>query len=82
MTKPFNEQSFYFCYDCGWGEKGVSEYCISFQQACDIILDCSCKECVERFIKEEDGWFEFRVDRYMISEECFKDEDWEGSQDY
>jgi hypothetical protein len=82
MDTPFQEQAFYYCYDCGWGEKGVTDYCISFQQAYDIILDSTCKEVADRFKNEEEGWFDFRVDRYMISEQCFNDEDWQGSQDY
>lgn len=82
MSKLFQKQAFYFCYDCGWGEKGVTETCLTFQQAFDIIEEQSGKECAERFAKEEEGWFDFRVDRYMISEECFNEEDWEGSQDY
>jgi len=82
MDTPFQEQTFYFCYDCGCGEKGVTEYCLTFQQAYDIIKNVSCEEVADRFKKEEEGWFDFRVYRYMISEEYFKDEDWEGFMDY
>ena len=65
-SKPFDEQTFYHCYDFGYGEKGIVEYCLTFQQAYEIIKDTSFEETAEQFKKQEDGWFNFSVDRYMI----------------
>ena len=79
---PFKDRRFYYCFDCGWGEKGVHEYGISFDEAIEIMR----KKCSDGFLvnwaSDEDGSVEFSDNYYMLDQYWFVDSDWEGSQDY
>jgi hypothetical protein len=78
----FKDQLFNRCFDCGWGEKGVHDYGMTYDQVVTYLKSIN-EETAERFIEAEDGYFEFRYgDDYIISENCFDAEQWEGSDDY
>lgn len=78
----FKDLLFYHCYDCGWGEKGVIDTCLSFEQAYDVIKELSCQEEADEFAVDEDNHFEFAMNRYMVSKRAYVEADWKGSQDY
>ena len=83
MTEQtFQEQIFHHCYDCGWGEKGVYTSNLTFAQAFDLIASRTSVENATRFLVEQDGYFPFGISDYMISEECFEEDQWQGSEDY
>lgn len=82
QTTDFKNQTFYYCYDCGWGERGVHEYDISFAQAREIIADRASEETAAKWEADADGYYEFRPDYYMISKAAFVEEHWEGSEDW
>lgn len=79
---PFRENTFFYCFDCGWGEKGVHEGWLTFDAAYSIIEDRAGKEAADNWVEEEDEHCEFRPDYYMISERMFDRDEWEGSDDY
>jgi hypothetical protein len=78
----FKEKQFYYCFDCGWGERGVHEFAISFQQAYDIIKTRTNEETADAWLTQEDNYYEFRSDYYMLTEDMFDLDQWEGSEDY
>lgn len=78
----FKDRSFNYCFDCGWGEKGVHNVGLTYAQAFDIIKSLASEESALRWAKEEDNYWEFRVDYYMVADCEFHEDDWEGSQDY
>ena len=80
--KAFKDLLFFNCYDCGWGEKGVSDSCLTFEEAYSIIKEVSGVECADRFEKEEEDYFDYGINHYMVSKRHFVEADWEGSQDY
>ena len=82
MTTPFKQDTFYRCYDCGWGEKGVHDYEITFDQAYQIIVDRSGKEAADRWAETEEDYFYFGVDQYMLTSGSFDADAWEGSDDW
>ena len=81
MTKKFQEGTFYYCFDCGWGEKGVHGL-LSFEQAKKLLLEKAGEEMVERWETTEDTDFDFTEDYYIVHESAFRDEDWEGTDDW
>jgi hypothetical protein len=81
-TVPFKDRAFNFCFNCGWGEKGVHDMDLSYEQAYALLVSRGSKETAERWAENEETYFEFRDDYYMIADCDFEEEDWEGSQDY
>lgn len=74
MTIPFNKQLFYFCYNCGYGELGIYDVELSFEQAFEKIKKYSI-EAANYWVSSNDTYFEFG-DSYMVSEVDFIEEDW------
>ena len=82
MRVPFKQDTFYHCYDCGWGECGVHDYAITYDQAYQIIADRSGKEAADKWAETEDDYFEFYGERHMVASGSFHPENWEGSDDW
>ena len=77
--KTFKTRTFHYCFNCGWGECGVHEHFITFQQAYDIIVKRGCKEQADVWETTEDPHFCFGYgDYYMVADDWFDAEDWEG----
>jgi hypothetical protein len=79
---PFKLRTFYLCYDCGWGEKGITEYECSYDHMFDIITRTYDTEKAEWWAEQEDGHVEIGNDTYVLDNFNFEEEDWEGSDDW
>lgn len=63
-------------------EKRVFTYGMSYDAVVAHLKSID-EETAERFIKEEDTYFEFRYGNDYIVADCdYVDSDWEGSDDY
>jgi len=84
MTVPFKQDTFYRCYDEGWGEKGVYDHELSFDQAYQHIVDASGKDVADMWVKYEDPMFEYGMFGHtrMVASLWFDPDDWEGSDDW
>lgn len=84
MTRKriFKEGAFYHCYDCGWGERGIHEYAIDFDQARAILVSYSGEDTAKQWEESEETYLEFGVDYYMVHESDFDEELWEGTDDW
>ena len=81
--KKFKEMAFHYCFNCGYGECGVHDYFLTFDEAYDIIVRRSCREDADRWVESEDTHFDFGYgDYYMVADFIFDEEHWEGSDDY
>ncbi|MDX9757147.1 MAG: hypothetical protein RBT52_06575 [Sulfurimonas sp.] len=82
MRKPFNKRRFYYCFNCGLGEKGVSEYYIPFLEAFNIIKEKTSLDTANKWAEEENCNIELSNYHYIIDEYHFYESDWIGSQGY
>lgn len=78
----FKNRTFNFCFDCGWGEKGVHDVNLSYAEAYTLLTLNSSEETAQRWTKNEDTYFDFKVHSYMVADCDFVESDWEGSLDY
>jgi hypothetical protein len=78
----FESHTFYYCYDCGYGERGVHENNLSFHKAFEIIKDRAGLDTAENWRNSKDGYFEFCGDYHMVSDKDFLAEHWESSDDW
>jgi hypothetical protein len=69
----FKDKTFYYCYDCGYGERGVSERGISYDEAFYLL-----KGDAAKWAAREDGFFKVGVNHYMVASDEYIEEDWEG----
>ena len=81
MKTNFKDQSFNHCYDCGYGEKGVHDVGLTFEEAYEIISSRSSKYVADEWVKNECNDVEYRFDTYMIADCEFDMDDWVGSSD-
>lgn len=76
--RKFKDLYFFMCYDCGWGEKGVSETYLTFDQAYEIIKTQAGKDCADEWAITEDEYLVFNGFRYMVAKPAFVEFDWVG----
>jgi hypothetical protein len=78
----FKDKLFTRCFDCGWGEKGVHDVNLSFNQMFAEIELYHSLSAANAWAESDDDYFEINNTHTIMSSELFDSSEWEGSQDY
>jgi hypothetical protein len=77
----FKDKLFSRCFDCGWGEKGIHHFNLTFDEMFEVLKQHHSVSFAVEWANSNDDFYE--KDIYTImSSDYFNSEDWGDSEDF